>query len=41
MKDTKLFRGPSFITPRPAERGKAMLRERGEALVVEAKPREA
>ena len=34
------FARPFFITPRPAERGKATLRERGEALVVEAQPRE-
>jgi hypothetical protein len=40
MKDNSCFRALSFMTPRPAERGKATLRERGEALVVEAEPRE-
>ena len=40
MRDNSCFRAVSFITPRPAERGNATLRERGDAPVVEAEPRE-
>ena len=40
MKVRTSFAGAFVITPRPAERGKTTLRERGEALVVEAQPRE-